>query len=107
MPWDVRPWNLGFESDESPDLAALLTAALDGADSVDGCALVLTLWTTESSGTLGQNGARVFHGLGAGEGAISAPELRVEIAPPTTEAQLGWEIDASCAVEISVPTAFD
>ena len=107
VPWDVRPWNLGFESDESPDLAALLTAALDGADSVDGCALVLTLWTTESSGTLGQNGARVFHGLGAAEGAISAPELRVEIAPPTTEAQLGWEVDASCAVEISVPTAFD
>ena len=107
VPWDVRPWNLGFESDESPDLAALLTAALDGADSVDGCALVLTLWTTESSGTLGQNGARVFHGLGAAEGAISAPELRVEIAHPTTEAQLGWEVDASCAVEISVPTAFD
>ena len=58
-------------------------------------------------GTLGQNGARVFHGLGAADGAISAPELRVEIAPPTTEAQLGWEVDASCAVEISVPTAFE
>jgi hypothetical protein len=35
------------------------------------------------------------------------PELRVEFTPPTTEAQLGWEIDASCAVEVSVPTAFE
>ena len=106
VPWDMRPWNLGFASDESPDLSALLSAALDGADSVDGCALVLTLWTTEASGTLGQNGARVFRGLGAGD-HISMPELRVEFTPPTTEAQLGWEIDASCAVEVSVPTAFE
>ena len=105
VPWDMRPWNLGFASDESPDLSTLLSAALDGADSLDGCALVLTLWTTEASGTLGQNGARVFRGLGAG-GHISVPELRVELTPPTTGAQLGWEIDASCAVEVSVPTAF-
>ena len=86
VPWDVRPWNLGFAADESPDLAGLLTAALDGTASLEDCKLGLSLWTTEATGTLGTNGARVFHSPNASVPAF-LPELHVQYEPPTTAEQ--------------------
>ena len=101
--WDVRPWTLGFPTDESPDLASLI-APLVAAD-VENCSLVLTLVVTEATGTLGQNGARAFNSLG---GVAGVAELHIDFEPPTTSEQLEWAADAdACAVAVSVPTAFE
>ena len=54
--WDVRPWTLGFPTDESPDLSSLISPLV--AADVSNCSLVLTLVVTEATGTLGQNEPR-------------------------------------------------
>ena len=52
MAWDVRPWTLGFPTDESPDLSSLISPLV--AADVSNCSLVLTLEVTEATGTLGR-----------------------------------------------------
>ena len=103
VPWDVKPWTLGFANDESPNVASLLTSALDGITDVSGCSVVLYLSVTQATGTSGHNGARVFKDLSS---ISSVPSLTIYYEPPTTATQLGWAADTGCAVEVSVPTAF-
>ena len=103
VPWDVKPWTLGFANDESPNVASLLTSALDGITDVSGCSVVLHLSVTQATGTSGHNGARVFKDLSS---ISSVPSLTIYYEPPTTAMQLGWAADSSCAVEVSVPTSF-
>ena len=44
----VKPWTLGFPTDESPDLSSLISPLV--AADVSNCSLVLTLVVTEATG---------------------------------------------------------
>ena len=94
--WDIQPYDLGFATDESPDLSGLIKEAISNATTLDGCSIVLIL-----SGNDGP-GVRTFYSSAQ---ANSAPELRIRYEPPTTAAQLAWTDDQFCQVDVSVPTA--
>ena len=95
--WDVMPYSLGFENDESPDLSALLRPDIEGASStLDGCSIVVTL--TPVSGV----GVRSFYAAAA---TLMMPELRISYTPPSTASQMTWAApERACAVNVSVAT---
>ena len=94
--WDMQPYDLGFESDESPNLARLVRNALSSSTTVEGCALVLLLYAKPDS-----PGVRTFYSAAS---STLGPELRIRYAPPTTAAQVGWTRDKPCPVTVAVPT---
>ena len=75
----MQPYDLGFTSDESPDLSPLISEALSTSTSVEGCAMVLLLYAKPES-----TGFRTFY---SSVSRTSAPELRIIYEPPTTAAQ--------------------
>ena len=90
-------YDIGFATDESPDLSPLLAEAIASTESLDGCAVVLLL-----TARAGSPGFRTFYSAAS---PTSQPELRIRYTPPTTSAQVDWTADKSCAVTVAIPTS--
>ena len=98
--WDMQPYNLGFASDETPDLSPLLAEAIAARTTLVGCAIILTLSASDGPGW------RTFYPSSASDPS-QRPYLAVRYEPPTTSAQVAWVSDRSCPVSVSVPTPIE
>ena len=98
--WDVQSYDMGFDSDTSPDLTSLLVDSLAGRSFDSGqqqsCDVLLSLTPA------GEDGARYIDGPRASEEA-RRPRLELVYDSPTTAEQLAWTSDQSCDVAVSVP----
>ena len=96
--WDVQPYDLGFGTDQTPDLAPLLAEAIRNRDptQLQGCAVVVTLERVRG------DGARRFFAPEATDVA-NRPQLELVYEPPTTAAQLAFTPDRACNVTVGVP----
>ena len=100
--WDIQPYDLGFTTDHTPNLAPLLREAIDSryvsAKTLVGCslALIFTCKTPESEGF------RTFYDSGSLSESLK-PELKIIYTPPTSAAQVAWTPDKECAVDVAVP----
>ena len=99
--WDIQPYDLGFATDQTPNLAPLLREAIASryaaASTLVGCSLALTL----ASKVPESEGFRTFYGS---ESLTSKPELRFIYTPPASAAQVAWTADKQCPVTVAVPT---
>jgi len=98
--WDIQPYDLGFATDSSPNLAPLLREAIDGRyashGTLSGCSLALTFAPKLPE----SEGFRTFYGS---ESIASRPELRITYTPPASAQQVGWTPDRECPVTVYVP----
>ena len=97
--WDVQPYDMGFEADQTADLTTILAAdlAAAGAAGHASCAIELTMTTRPTTGV------RFFHGPNATD-VEQRPRLVLAYEPPSTAEQLGWTSDSNCQVTVAVPT---
>jgi len=95
--WEMQPYDLGFASDESPDFSSLLLDDVTTSTGVQGCSLVVLLHAKDGPGV------RSFYSPFSNN-TFNRPELRLLFDPPSTVAQTAWATDASCPVQVSVPT---
>ena len=97
--WDMQPYDMGFDSDQTPELAPLLAEhfAQRTSDVHGGCSLIVTLDAIASAG-----GLRQFYGPQAEDPALR-PRLEIVYDPPTTAEQLAWVHDRDCDVSVAVP----
>ena len=94
--WDVQPYDFGFASDQTPDLAPLLVDEIGSRDTTQSCALILTLQPKAGAGI------RHFYGPDA-DLPEQRPRLVVTYEPPTTADQLQWAMDRTCDVSVAIP----
>ena len=97
--WDMQPYDLGFMTDRTPDLAPLLADAISGRDlsQLQGCSVVLTIRRTQGEG------ARHFFAPTAD--LAKRPHLELAYDAPTTAAQLAWVPDRKCNVSVAIPVS--
>ena len=94
--WDVQPFNVGLDSEASPDLSGLLADAFDARATLDGCSVIVVLAPKDGPGW------RSFHSPSDID-VTKRPYLGVTYTPPTTSEQLAWTQDTNCPVVVSVP----
>ena len=92
--WDVQPYDLGFDADESPDLSSLAAPLLSARTTLAGCSFLVVLQSVAGPGL------RTFYA----PNATGAPELRIGFETPATSDQIAWTADKRCPVEVSVPS---
>jgi len=96
--WEVPSYDMGFDSDTSPELRSLFVDSLAGRKFEDfqRCEVVVTLHPE------GESSARYFYGP-AHPGVARRPRLEMVYDSPTTAEQLLWTSDQACDVSVSVP----
>ena len=96
--WEVQPYDLGFGTDQTPDLAPLLADAIRDRDptQLQGCTVVVTLERVRGDGD------RHFFAPKATDVA-KRPQLELVYEPPTTAAQLAFTPGRACNVTVGVP----
>ena len=96
--WDVQPYDIGFETDQTPDLTPLLAEAIGGRDPAQlrDCSVVISIERTQG------DGLRYLYGPHANNVA-KQPQLNLIYDAPTTAAQLSWAPDRDCDVTVAVP----
>ena len=100
--WDVQPFNLGFMTDQTPNLAPLLSEAVYDRDpeQLQFCDVVVAIRRTQG------DGERHLFAPTATDSA-KRPMLELVYDAPTTAAQLDWAPDRECNVTVAVPVPIE
>ena len=96
--WDIQPYDMGFEIDQTPDLAPLLEEAILSRDpaSLQDCAVKVRVERRDGDGQ-----RYVYAPFQAN--VARRPRLELTYDAPTTAAQLQWTPDRDCDVTVAVP----
>ena len=92
--WDVQPYDLGFDADQSPDLSSLAAPLLSARNTLVGCSFLVVLKSVAGPGL------RTFYA----PNVTGAPELRIGFETPATSDQITWTADKGCPVQVSIPS---